>query len=350
MNSNKIIKRVAILSAILLVILVISRIVDYDRIFITNVYRGLFGKRYYALPTEIVCFRNSCKIDDPLFRQNDKGNWSINVRGCWIPIDNHISSFVTEVETDGDSYTNYGIAPKFKINEFGHNFEFVEPDILYGNPNAVDNITFHSGIYIHKRLVPLISFHDEMSTSTVNYPYFVRAYLWAYSIRCRLENMFSKSYSELLETYATNTRIYYKSPLLYVPFPLSGNGYIFSSEVLDDFKDITHYMGDQNFYATYVSIPSDIKRVGTVVKYDEDGVLIKLPVKRTKGLRLYLQKSSDNNDTYFAIVYYNKTDSHDLITEQDYKNIVDYSDSHSTIFNAYDEIIFANLRKLLSGI
>lgn len=349
MNNNKIIKHAVILSVIMLVILAMSIIVNSDQLLVTNVYRGLFGKRDYALPTEIVSFRNCCKIEDPLLKLNDRGDWSINVNGYWFPINEHISSFVTELETAGDTCAVYKIDPKFDINEFGHNFEYVEPDTLYGNPNAVDDVTCRSGIYIYKELVPLISFQDEKSVSTVNYPYFVRAYLWAYSIRCKLENMFSKSYLGILETYATTT-VYYRSPLLYVPFPLSGTGYIFSSEVLDDFKDMTHYLGDQNFYATYVSIPSDIKRVGTIVKYDKAGVLMKLPVKRTPGLRLFLQKSSDNNDTYFAVVRYNKTSCSDLISDQDYQNILDYSNSSSTILKIYDERVFTNMRKLLSGI
>lgn len=349
MNKNSIIRYAKILSGCI-IILLLGIFVSRGQRLVTNLYRGLMGTKDYALPTDIICFRNSCKINRPHFRVSAKGNWTIRFRDNWYPIDNHISSFVTQVKATEDTCTTYRIKSEFRINEFGHNFEYIEPYISNENTNDVDDITFHSGIYTHKELVPLVSFRDEISASTVNYPYYVKAYLWAYTLRCRLENIFSASSSDLLETYATNTSIYYKSPLLYIPFPLTGHGYIFSSETLDGFKDMTRYMGDLNYYATYATIPTDIKRLGKIVAYDINGVLIKLPERKILRLRLYLQKLYDNDNTYAAIVHYNKTDLHDLINDKDYKTILKYNRSSRSIFQIYDKKVFSNLRKLLSEI
>lgn len=351
-NRNRRFKCVAItLSVIIFSIVAISGFIDTDRLIFTNIYKGLFQKHisYNILPAEIYNYRNCCKIDTPIFRRHEKDEWSVNLNDCWYPVDKDVCDFVTKGQITRDTCVAYKLDSEFHINNFGHYFKFNETDIISGEPDYLDNITLHSGIYIHKELIPLCSFCNEENVYKEDVPLSVKSYLWAFSMRCRFENTFSKSSAALLDKYETTSYVCYTSPMIYIPFPFSGNGYIFSSEILNTFNYISDYIGGQNFYATYASIPSDIKRIGTIISYDKNGVLLKLPIKKTRRLRIDLLKLHYNERYYAAIVNYKKTHFQDCLREADYQDIMNLSNSSDNLFEPYDENVFINLSKLLSG-
>lgn len=353
MSAKRKIKPIVFICILIVLILTFGGGLVYpEKLIITNIYKGLFRKNVHhnILPTKINSYLNCCRIDNPAIKRHNNGNWSVKLGEEWYRTSDYVAHFITEEINVKDTNTTYVLNPKYNIRYFGHDFEFQETEILFGDPNAVDYLTFNTGIYMHKELLPLYSFCDGERVSEIEMPIYDRAYLWASCLRDRLECLFSKSYFELQELYSTNEYICYNFPMIYIPYPISDKGYIFSSDIIADFIDLTEYVDDQNFYATYVSIPSDIKRLGTIVKYDDNGVLLKLPINKTSKLRVCLQKLDDKANRYAAIVHYKESSNYDLINEEDYQNILHYSNSSDRLADIYDDQIFANLRRMLSNI
>lgn len=175
--------------------------------------------------------------------------------------------------------------------KFGHIFNSISATVLSGNPDYDDYEYFNSGIYIHAGL--------KLSSS----------------FKSSLGKIFTKASSGLLNEYVSDDRVYFSSPLLYIPFPLSNKGYMFSGEVLEDFDELTTYYQNQNFYSTLAYIPTDIRKLGEVVKYDENGVLLDLKRKKTSDLNIRLQRLSDEGKYYAATVKYNEVHKDELINK-----------------------------------
>lgn len=283
-------------------------------------------KSFPYLPSPIIIDRNCIKFDTAVFSKDD-GKWFVRIESSWYNVNNHnnVLDDVLLTNSKTDSMDTYVFKPKFFTKKFGHIFNSISATVLSGNPDYDDYEYFNSGIYIHAGL--------KLSSS----------------FKSSLGKIFTKASSGLLNEYVSDDRVYFSSPLLYIPFPLSNKGYMFSGEVLEDFDELTTYYQNQNFYSTLAYIPTDIRKLGEVVKYDENGVLLDLKRKKTSDLNIRLQRLSDESKYYAATVKYNEVHKDELINKDDYKEILDYSQQCDVYYEMYDRRIFYNMRQMLSN-
>ncbi len=334
--------------AVIMIILASVILVPQEECIITNFCRGLIPKPSDSLPYDIYSDRNCCKIDEATFVKRNNDLWYIKTKNNWYPIDNSfiLDYAIEETKSTTDS-GQYRLKSEFRTPKIGHTFRAVEAKIISGNPDYIDHVSLTSGIYRHDALSFIYSFKDERQLLPTDYPLHVQAFLWGASLRAFLDMNLTSSSEELLSEYIPGYRIYYNAPLLYIPFPLSNKGYLFSGEILNSFKEITSYVHSQNFYAVLAYIPNDLRRLGKLLACDENGALLSLETKRTPKMRLHLQKLSDGKNYYAASVNYRRRHAKLQMNKTEYSLIMDYSHSSAKCYEIYDEQLFVNLRELL---
>jgi hypothetical protein len=141
---------------------------------------------------------------------------------------------------------------------------------------------------------------------------------------------FGTSSDEPRDEYRLCIKYCIDSPLLYVPSQSPGIGYVFSEKVIENLGFVTEYLGDQNYYAKAIVLPSDIEQYGEVVSRDDSGVLFKLR-KNSIKCNVRLVRITRDAPVYAMLLKY-----HNAIP--DTENINDL----------YDEDIFVRLRQMLS--
>lgn len=314
---------------------------------IVNIYKGWFNISYDHLPSYITSSRNYYEIADPVFLQGHDGEKYLNDESEKIKVEGFMLDYVLEDKSMADSISEYRINPKFSQNRFGHTFLAVETEVLAGDPNAIDDRICSNGIYVHDALYPLYSYCQEKEMDGNKYTIPIQAFLWSCSLRSKFDMAVTTPSFELLDEYIPGTRIYIEAPLLYLPFPLSGKGYMFSAKVLKDFNKMTEFFQDQNFYSILTYVTDDISRIGTIISCDDKGVLLAPEIRRTPHMKLHLYRIGAT-DNYAAAVYYKKSSCRKLLDKQSLQIIQNYSKLSSCQLEAYDKRIFSNMRKMLS--
>lgn len=312
----------------------------------SNFYNGLFGVARNHLPDNIYCNRNCYKIDSAVFKKTNNADWEIKIENNWYPINDFLcDDSVLEKISENDTLSLYRLKPDFHHDAFAHEFEYISADISWDELKSPSYRICNSGIYEHTRLYLPYSYRNE---SKKNFPPYLHAHSIAYSLRSFFEKEFTKAYPTFLDEYKPGYRVYFDTPLLYIPFPLTEKAYLFSGEVLRDFAEVTKYVHDQNFYAVLAYIPSDIKRIGSIVAYNQNGLLLSLG-KKTHKMNIIMKRMNKNKNHYAATVYYRRQSLKKQISEDDYKMILYYSQLAESSYELYDELIFANLRQMLSN-
>lgn len=295
-------------------------------------------------------FRHCCKIEDPVFMEHCSGEWFIMMDTIWYPMEMWYlkpSQYLNEISRR-DSCRLYKYKPAYYREKFGHYFEPIYPCSCY-----TDDIPHDTGRYRHTCLladdhwwrdIPKIVYNGKGERPA---PLNLRMFWLSSNLRDKWDRYFTRPTSGLPDVYEMGKGVVYHSPMIYIPFPLSGKGYLFSKDVYrDSFKEMIQSFGNQNFYAVLVEIPEDIRRLGEVVSLDKNGVLLNL--KRDKTPRLNMELHRLHDDMYEARVKYNKTHRKNLISDGEYQTILKYSDSSTVSSPNYDETIFINLRPILS--
>lgn len=313
----------------------------------TNFFNGLFGVAYNHLPDKIYCNRNCYEIKNAVLNKKNNGEWDINTGNKWYPIkDITCNDGILEKKSENDSSTFYRFKPEFYQDKFAHEFEYISAYISWDKLKSFSYKVCNSGIYEHTGLYMPYSYCKERR---VNLPIYLHASSIAYSLRTFIEKNFTKAYHSFKDEYRPGCRVYFDLPLLYIPFPMTGKAYLFSGEVLRDFDEVTEYVHDQNFYAVLAYIPLDVKRLGKIIACDHDGLLLSLG-RKTPKMSINLKRMDNDKNHYAATVHYKKRIWNRQINEDDYKRILNYSQSSDSLYKMYDERIFVNLRRILSSL
>lgn len=336
-------KRNKIICIVILLAMTMCAINVYvdDSHYLRGIYKGLCNPPTHGLPQYIVNNRNCVKIEDP-FLCNDGGEeWFIHSGKLRYPISSYIYNTYFEESHQVDSVIYYKLKSDEQLDLLVHEFISVDICVLPMAPQIIfDEYWYCSGLYRGKLSAPY--------SHNINTRMFPDLLAWSIltTIRTFLESKLTKPQTNILDEYVTNSRIYYKKPLLYLPFPLSNHGYLFSSDVLEDFDKRTSFIPDQNYYSVLTDIPSDIRKIGSVVSYDENGLLLSLNMRKTPTLRVELHRL--NNNYYAAKVNYKATKRRIQIDENEYRSILEYSNRSTSLYEIYDKQIFINMKSLLS--
>lgn len=313
-----------------------------EKSLLTNAFKGLFARPNNGLPTDIYSNRNCLKIDNASF-VNNNGQMYVEVQEDLYPVEGYMLNYsLIEIE-QVDSLKRYNFHPEYYKELFSHKFQAIDVTFSSDYPD-LDRTIYPNGIYVHESLSPLFTYKEEKKHYCEKYPLFMRVFLWFNQIRTNYDVIFTKSSQSLLSTYKTGVRIYYYNPLLYIPYPASNIGYLFSADVLKNFNEIAPYVQDQNFYATLAYIPDNIERLGTIISANENGMLVNLNRDKTGNLRLHLVKLNNGERYYAAVVNYKRQwifTNNSLMKD----SLVLHNISTSMM---YDKVTFENLRKILS--
>lgn len=297
-----------------------------------------------ALPSAVIMKKGYCKINDPIF-VNKMGEWKVQTDTMSYPLLNfsYIEDLIVETATN-DSSVYYKYKPKYHRDKFERHFEGIEADIISGDPNAIDYIDHFNGKYRYEGLKATGPAHVIGPTTRE-----VRTEVMICNLRNEVDLFFARPSYDLWDTYVLDRYyISYSYPMIYIPFPISGKGYLFTGEILKDFNWLTTFFEDQNFYAVLAKVPYDIRNLGRIICIDKNGVLLDLEKDKTRRLKIELHHESNN--IFNAQVEYNQTHSKPLITPSEFQDICNYSDCASVNLLDYDERIFVNMRNMLSKI
>ena len=302
----------------------------------------------YAYPhrnpePEIYSTKGPCKIENPIFEERDSNRYFVFTGTQWYPVkfatDWLLEDILEEVSAT-DSSRLLQFREEYKQNAFFNFFANEEPDILQGDPNHLDNWSYYSGFYRHSLLVRIPKRHIRMCEKERGLEYerewklpCIKGYF--------LEDLgflvdylakFGTSSDEPRDEYRLCRKYCIDSPLLYVPSQDSSIGYIFSEKMLENIGFVTKYLGNQNYYAKALVLPTDIEQYGEVISRDDYGVLIKLKKDSVK-CRVRLVRIDQNASDYVMVLSYRPNSCKEL-----------------NLKGLYDENIFINLRQLLSSI
>lgn len=290
---------------------------------------------------EIYSTKGPCKIENPIFEERDSNKYFVFTGTQWCPVkfspDWLLEDILEEVSAT-DSSRLLQFREEYKQNAFFNFFANEEPDILQGDANHLDNWSYYSGFYRHSLFVRIPKRHIRMCEKERGLEY-----KRAWKLPCIKGNFledfgflvaylakFGTSSDEPRDEYRLYRKYCIDSPLLYVPSQSPGIGYVFSEKVIENLGFVTEYLGDQNYYAKAIVLPSDIEQYGEVVSRDDSGVLFKLR-KNSIKCNVRLVRITRDAPVYAMLLKY-----HNAIP--DTENINDL----------YDEDIFVRLRQMLS--
>lgn len=300
----------------------------------------------YAYPhsnpgSEIYSSKGPCKIENPIFEERDSNKYFVFTGTQWCPVkfspDWLLEDILEEVSSTHSSRL-LQFREEYKQNAFFNFFANEEPDILYGDPNHLDNWSYYSGFYRHSLFVKIPKRHIRMCEKERGLEHEREWELPAIKGYFREDFGFLVAYLAKFGTSSDEPRDEYRlcrkycidSPLLYVPSQSPGIGYVFSEKVIENLGFVTEYLGDQNYYAKAIVLPSDIEQYGEVVSRDDSGVLFKLR-KNSIKCNVRLVRITRDAPVYAMLLKY-----HNAIP--DTENINDL----------YDEDVFVRLRQMLS--
>ena len=302
----------------------------------------------YAYPhrnpeSEIYSTKGPCKIENPIFEERDSNRYFVFTGTQWYPVkfatDWLLEDILEEVSAT-DSSRLLQFKEEYKQSTFFNLFDNEEPDILYGDPNHLDDWCYYSGFYHHYLFVSIPKRHIRKCEKARGLEYkrawklpFIKGhFLEDFGFLVDYLAKFGTSSDEPRDEYRLCRKYCIDSPLLYIPSQDSGIGYIFSEKMLENIGFVTKYLGNQNYYAKALVLPTDIKQYGEVISRDDYGVLIKLKKDSVK-CRVRLVRIDQNASDYVMVL----SDRPNSCKELNLKGL-------------YDENIFINLRQLLSSI
>ena len=302
----------------------------------------------YAYPhrnpeSEIYSTKGPCKIENPIFEERDSNRYFVFTGTQWCPVkfssDWLLEDILEEVSSTHSSRL-FQFKEEYKQSTFFNLFDNEEPDILYGDPNHLDDWCYYSGFYHHYLFVSIPKRHIRKCEKARGLEYkrawklpFIKGhFLEDFGFLVDYLAKFGTSSDEPRDEYRLCRKYCIDSPLLYVPSQDSGIGYIFSEKMLENIGFVTKYLGNQNYYAKALVLPTDIKQYGEVISRDDYGVLIKLKKDSVK-CRVRLVRIDQNASDYVMVL----SDRPNSCKELNLKGL-------------YDENIFINLRQLLSSI
>jgi hypothetical protein len=292
---------------------------------------------------EIYSSKGPCKIENPIFEERDSNRYFVFTGTQWYPVDfssHWLLEDILEEVSATDSSRLLQFREEYKQNAFFNFFANEEPDILQGDPNHLDNWSYYSGFYRHSLFVKIPKRHIRMCEKERGLEYerewklpCIKGYFREdFGFLVDYLAKFGTSSDEPRDEYRLCRKYCIDSPLLYVPSQDSGIGYIFSEKMLEDIGFVTEFLGNQNYYAKAMVLPTDIEQYGEVISRDDYGVLIKLKKDSVKcSVRLV---RIDQNASDYAMVLSDRPNS---CKEMNLKGL-------------YNESIFINLRQLLSSI
>ena len=302
----------------------------------------------YAYPhrnpeSEIYSTKGPCKIENPIFEERDSNRYFVFTGTQWCPVkfssDWLLEDILEEVSSTHSSRL-FQFKEEYKQSTFFNLFDNEEPDILYGDPNHLDDWCYYSGFYHHYLFVSIPKRHIRKCEKARGLEYkrawklpFIKGhFLEDFGFLVDYLAKFGTSSDEPRDEYRLCRKYCIDSPLLYIPSQDSGIGYIFSEKMLENIGFVTKYLGNQNYYAKALVLPTDIKQYGEVISRDDYGVLIKLKKDSVK-CRVRLVRIDQNASDYVMVL----SDRPNSCKELNLKGL-------------YDENIFINLRQLLSSI
>ena len=300
----------------------------------------------YAYPhrnpeSEIYSSKGPCKIENPIFEERDSNRYFVFTGTQWYPVDfssHWLLEDILEEVSATDSSRLLQFREEYKQNAFFNFFANEEPDILQGDPNHLDNWSYYSGFYRHSLFVKIPKRHIRMCEKERGLEYEREWKLPCINGYFREDFGFLVYYLAKFGTSSDEPRDEYRlcrkycidSPLLYVPSQSPGIGYVFSEKVIENLGFVTEYLGDQNYYAKAIVLPSDIEQYGEVVSRDDSGVLFKLR-KNSIKCNVRLVRITRDAPVYAMLLKY-----HNAIPDTE------------SINDLYEEDVFVRLRQMLS--
>lgn len=300
----------------------------------------------YAYPhsnpeSEIYSTKGPCKIENPIFEERDSNRYFVFTGTQWCPVkfssDWLLEDILEEVSSTHGSRL-FQFKEEYKQSTFFNLFDNEEPDILYGDPNHLDDWCYYSGFYHHYLFVSIPKRHIRKCEKARGLEYkrawklpFIKGhFLEGFGFLVDYLAKFGTSSDEPRDEYRLCRKYCIDSPMLYVPSQDSGIGYIFSEKMLENIGFVTEFLGNQNYYAKAMVLPTDIKQYGEIIYRDEYGSLIKLKKDSIK-CNVRLVRITRDAPVYAMLLKY-----HNAIP--DTENINDL----------YDEDVFVRLRQMLS--
>lgn len=302
----------------------------------------------YAYPPSnpeyvIYSTKGPCKIENPIFEERDSNRYFVFTGTQWCPVkfssDWLLEDILEEVSSTHSSRL-FQFKEEYKQSTFFNLFDNEEPDILYGDPNHLDDWCYYSGFYHHYLFVSIPKRHIRKCEKKRGLEYkrawklpFIKGhFLEDFGFLVDYLAKFGTSSDEPRDEYRLCRKYCIDSPLLYVPSQDSGLGYVFSEKVLENIGFVTEFLGNQNYYAKAIVLPTDIEQYGEIISRDDYGVLIRLKKDSVK-YSVRLVRIGQNASDYAMVL----SDRHNIRKEMSLKGL-------------YNESIFMNLRQLLSSI
>ena len=112
---------------------------------------------------------------------------------------------------------------------------------------------------------------------------------------------------------------------------------------------MTMYLHDQNYYSVMTYISPDIQKIGKVISYDNNGILLEIEDDKISNLQIHLQKFENQKNHYFAFIHYRKTRRVKQISDADFQLFSNISNACNRSLKPYDPQIFINLRELIEN-
>ena len=282
-----------------------------------------------------------CKIENPVFEERDSNRYFVFTGTQWYPVkfssDWMLEDIFEEVSST-DSSRSFQFKEEYQQSTFFNFFVNEEPDILQGDANLLDDWCYYSGFYRHYLYVSIPKRHIRKYEKerglehkrAWKLPFINGYFLEDFGYLVEYLTRFVTSTEAPRDEYKLCSKYWIDSPLLYVPSQDSGIGYVFSEKVLENIGFVTEFLGNQNYYAKAIVLPTDIEQYGEIIYRDEYGSLIKLKKDSIK-CNVYLLRVLGDAPIYAMLLKY-----HDNLPDSD------------NIEGLYDEDIFVHLRRLLA--
>lgn len=205
---------------------------------------------------EIYSSKGPCKIENPIFEERDSNRYFVFTGTQWYPVDfssHWLLEDILEEVSATDSSRLLQFREEYKQNAFFNFFANEWPDILYGDPNHLDDWSYYSGFYRHSLFVKIPKRHIRMCEKERGLEYEREWKLPCINGYFREDLGFLVDYLAKFGTSSDEPRDEYRlcrkycvdSPLLYVPSQSPGIGYVFSEKVIENLGFVTEYLGDQ---------------------------------------------------------------------------------------------------------
>ena len=320
---------------------------------IYGIYDGLYPNRgtSYESLSDIRDSHIWIEINDPVFMEDSTGQIHVKIKDDWYKASGVPEHRVLDFQTKKDGQNFYKFKPEFHTSKFRIEFNAIRADILSGNPDRIDYQDIYTGKYLQNGVYAIHSFrqYKRIESGFDTLPSYFKGIVWGLSTREIAQSNSKKSTITSKDNYTTEGKLFINRPILYIPFPISDHGYMFSKDILKDFEFMTMYLHDQNYYSVMTYISPDIQKIGKVISYDNNGILLEIEDDKISNLQIHLQKFENQKNHYFAFIHYCKTRRVKQISDADFQLFSNISNACNRSLKPYDPLIFINLRELIEN-